>query len=193
MRVAEIDYLELGPDHFTRREPTHVMHRITKQANALGLTVRFYPSIRPQRQPEATHHLFSSQSTRGLGSRGSVSDLNIVVSSDVGTDRLDETKMALPMSVPYGCSQPSPYWSANFTAILSPSVGLHGPGEPGLLRLGGLLDVADRCDGDLAGGPGHKSLRAVGERTGDSIESISEPSPCISPIFFVIWAICRAG
>jgi hypothetical protein len=43
MLVNNLDYHELGPDHFTRREPTHVMRRITKQANALGLTVRFDP------------------------------------------------------------------------------------------------------------------------------------------------------
>jgi len=41
--VNNIDYHELGPDHFTRREPAHVMRRITKQANALGFTVRFDP------------------------------------------------------------------------------------------------------------------------------------------------------
>jgi len=34
---------DLGPDHFTRREPAHVMRRITKQAHALGFTVRFDP------------------------------------------------------------------------------------------------------------------------------------------------------
>ncbi len=43
MLVNNIDYHELGPDHFTRREPAHVMRRITKQANALGFTVRFDP------------------------------------------------------------------------------------------------------------------------------------------------------
>jgi len=43
MLVNNIDYHELGPDHFTRREPAHVMRRITKQANALGFTVRFEP------------------------------------------------------------------------------------------------------------------------------------------------------
>jgi hypothetical protein len=43
MLVNNLDYHELGPDHFTRREPTNVMRRITKQANALGLTVRFDP------------------------------------------------------------------------------------------------------------------------------------------------------
>jgi len=43
MLVNNIDYHELGPDHFTRREAAHVMGRITKQANALGFTVRFDP------------------------------------------------------------------------------------------------------------------------------------------------------
>ncbi len=42
MLVNNIDYHELGPDHFTRREPAHVVRRITKQANA-GSTVRFDP------------------------------------------------------------------------------------------------------------------------------------------------------
>ncbi|MDQ0239788.1 hypothetical protein [Arthrobacter bambusae] len=31
------------PTTSPRREPTHVMRRITKHANALGLTVRFDP------------------------------------------------------------------------------------------------------------------------------------------------------
>ena len=43
MLVNHLDYHELGPDHFTRRDAMHVMRRITKQANALGLTVRFDP------------------------------------------------------------------------------------------------------------------------------------------------------
>jgi transposase len=43
MLTNNIDYHELGPDHFTRRQPAHVMRRITKQANALGYTVRFDP------------------------------------------------------------------------------------------------------------------------------------------------------
>jgi len=43
MLVNDVYYHELGPDHFTRREPAHVMRRITKQANALGFTVRFEP------------------------------------------------------------------------------------------------------------------------------------------------------
>ncbi|MER7693424.1 transposase [Streptomyces sp. NPDC097610] len=36
-------YRELGPDHFTRRDPERAMHRMTKEANSLGLTVRFEP------------------------------------------------------------------------------------------------------------------------------------------------------
>lgn len=43
MLKNNVDYHELGPDHFTRREPAHVMRRITKQANSLGFTVRFDP------------------------------------------------------------------------------------------------------------------------------------------------------
>jgi transposase len=43
MLVNNVDYHELGPDHFTRREPAHVMRRITTQANALGYTIRFDP------------------------------------------------------------------------------------------------------------------------------------------------------
>lgn len=41
--MNSLDHHELGPDHFTRGEPAQVMRRITKQANALGLTVRFDP------------------------------------------------------------------------------------------------------------------------------------------------------
>ncbi|MGW3916195.1 IS110 family transposase [Streptomyces sp. NPDC005070] len=36
-------YRELGPDHFTRRDPERAMRRMTKEANSLGLTVRFEP------------------------------------------------------------------------------------------------------------------------------------------------------
>ncbi len=43
MLINNVDYQDLGPDHFTRREPAHVMRRITKQANALGFTGRFEP------------------------------------------------------------------------------------------------------------------------------------------------------
>ncbi|WP_437773377.1 hypothetical protein [Arthrobacter sp. KNU40] len=51
MLVNNLDYHELGPDHFTRREPTQVMRRITKQANALGLTVRFDPIRQTAAEP----------------------------------------------------------------------------------------------------------------------------------------------
>jgi len=43
MLTNNIDYHELGPDHFTKRKPEQLMRRITKQANALGFTVRFDP------------------------------------------------------------------------------------------------------------------------------------------------------
>jgi transposase len=39
-RVA---FRELGSEHFTRHDPQRAIRRITKQANALGLTVRFDP------------------------------------------------------------------------------------------------------------------------------------------------------
>jgi len=38
-----VDYHDLGADHFTRRDPARVLRRITKQANSLGYTVRFDP------------------------------------------------------------------------------------------------------------------------------------------------------
>ncbi|NUK60634.1 hypothetical protein HRW23_00075 [Streptomyces lunaelactis] len=36
-------YRELGADHFTRRDPERAMRRMLKEANRLGLTVRFEP------------------------------------------------------------------------------------------------------------------------------------------------------
>ncbi|MGW4049160.1 hypothetical protein [Streptomyces sp. NPDC004721] len=36
-------YQDLGTDYFTRRDPERAMHRMTKEANRLGLTVRFEP------------------------------------------------------------------------------------------------------------------------------------------------------
>jgi transposase len=36
-------YHDLGPDHLTRHNPQRAMHRMTRQANALGLTIRFDP------------------------------------------------------------------------------------------------------------------------------------------------------
>ena len=34
---------DLGTDYFTRRDPERAMRRMTKEANRLGLTVRFEP------------------------------------------------------------------------------------------------------------------------------------------------------
>ncbi|MFC4463884.1 hypothetical protein ACFPH6_04790 [Streptomyces xiangluensis] len=34
-------YQELGADYFTRRDPERAMRGMTKEANSLGLTVRF--------------------------------------------------------------------------------------------------------------------------------------------------------
>ena len=39
-KVAHHDW---GADYFTRRDPQHTMRQIIKQANALGMTVRFDP------------------------------------------------------------------------------------------------------------------------------------------------------
>jgi transposase len=39
----DVDYHDLGPDHFTRRNPEQTLRRITRQANALGYTARFDP------------------------------------------------------------------------------------------------------------------------------------------------------
>jgi hypothetical protein len=39
----KVPYRDLGADYFARRDPTRAMRRITAQANALGLTVRFDP------------------------------------------------------------------------------------------------------------------------------------------------------
>ncbi|WP_167367961.1 hypothetical protein [Streptomyces agglomeratus] len=36
-------YRELGTDHFTRRDPGRAMRRMIKEANSLGLTIRFEP------------------------------------------------------------------------------------------------------------------------------------------------------
>jgi hypothetical protein len=37
------DYRDLGADYFTRRDPERAMRRMTKEANRLGLTIRFEP------------------------------------------------------------------------------------------------------------------------------------------------------
>lgn len=34
---------QLGADHFTRRDPERAMRRMLKEANSLGLTIRFEP------------------------------------------------------------------------------------------------------------------------------------------------------
>ncbi|WP_329311121.1 transposase [Streptomyces sp. NBC_01262] len=36
-------YQDLGADYFTRRDPERAMRRMTKEANRLGLTIRFEP------------------------------------------------------------------------------------------------------------------------------------------------------
>ncbi|WP_367318502.1 hypothetical protein [Streptomyces sp. HUAS ZL42] len=39
----DVPYHDLGADYFTKRDPERAMRRITRQANALGFTVRFDP------------------------------------------------------------------------------------------------------------------------------------------------------
>ncbi|HZM65086.1 MAG TPA: IS110 family transposase [Nakamurella sp.] len=39
----DVDYHDLGGDYFTKQDPQRAIRRITRQANALGLTVRFDP------------------------------------------------------------------------------------------------------------------------------------------------------
>lgn len=43
MLTHNTDYHDLGGDYFTRRDPEAAMRRLTRQANALGFTVRFDP------------------------------------------------------------------------------------------------------------------------------------------------------
>jgi transposase len=43
MLSTDTDYQDLGADYYTRRDPHAAMRRIIRQANALGLTVRFDP------------------------------------------------------------------------------------------------------------------------------------------------------
>lgn len=38
-----VPYHDLGADYLTRRDPQRAIHRITKEANSLGLTIRFDP------------------------------------------------------------------------------------------------------------------------------------------------------
>ena len=41
--TSKVPYRDLGADYFSQRDPARAMRRITAQANALGLTVRFDP------------------------------------------------------------------------------------------------------------------------------------------------------
>jgi transposase len=43
MLTDDVDYHDLGGDYFARLDPERAMHRIVRQANALGFTVRFDP------------------------------------------------------------------------------------------------------------------------------------------------------
>jgi len=43
MLTDNADYQDLGGDYFTKQDPERAMRRIIRQANALGLTVRFDP------------------------------------------------------------------------------------------------------------------------------------------------------
>lgn len=43
MLTDNVDYQDLGGDFFTKQDPERTLRRITRQANALGLTVRFDP------------------------------------------------------------------------------------------------------------------------------------------------------
>jgi transposase len=43
MLTDDVDYQDLGGDYFTKHDPERTLRRITRQANALGLTVRFDP------------------------------------------------------------------------------------------------------------------------------------------------------
>jgi hypothetical protein len=40
-------YHDLGGDYYARRDPAAAMRRIVRQANALGMTVRFGPIEQP--------------------------------------------------------------------------------------------------------------------------------------------------
>jgi hypothetical protein len=42
-----VPYHELGADHFAKRDPERAMRRMTKEANSLGLTIRFDPIVEP--------------------------------------------------------------------------------------------------------------------------------------------------
>jgi len=47
MLANDVDYHDLGADHFAKRDPDRVLRGITKQANTLGYTVRFDPTPPP--------------------------------------------------------------------------------------------------------------------------------------------------
>jgi hypothetical protein len=62
MLVNNLDYHELGPDHFTRREPAHVMRASPNKPTHSASQSASTPSIRPQRPPEPlTVHFRVSQ------------------------------------------------------------------------------------------------------------------------------------
>jgi hypothetical protein len=39
----KVEHHDLGADYFAKRDPERAMRRITREANALGMTVRFDP------------------------------------------------------------------------------------------------------------------------------------------------------
>jgi hypothetical protein len=39
----KVEHHDLGADHFTKRDPQKAIKRMTREANALGMTVRFDP------------------------------------------------------------------------------------------------------------------------------------------------------
>jgi transposase len=47
MLTGNVAYHYLGGDYFTRLDPERAMRRLTRQANALGFTVRFDPIEAP--------------------------------------------------------------------------------------------------------------------------------------------------
>lgn len=47
MLTDDVSYHDLGGDYFTRLDPERAMRRLTRQANALGFTVRFNPIEAP--------------------------------------------------------------------------------------------------------------------------------------------------
>jgi hypothetical protein len=47
MLTDGVSYHDLGGDYFTRLDPERAMRRLTRQANALGFTVRFNPIEAP--------------------------------------------------------------------------------------------------------------------------------------------------